>query len=240
MKQVIIYNQLNTSNHGASRYVNEELFKFLQCQIDISLHLGWDVNDIVLGTNFDFEYRGVKNYHLTKICDWSGFHNFWFGALELMELGIITEDFWLHDHDSWPIRKFSFPEFQGEIAGCEYIGTREWNCGSIYCKGSSKEILQYIVEVLTLNKDVELSSDEVFISHLRADSPIKNYLTSINTTYNVGVTHGQLRLNAAIKPVNVLSFNPSLEKGRERLKSSGLYTEIPSELLTIYQKYFPL
>lgn len=240
MKNVIIYNQINSNYHGASRYIDEDLIKFLHCQIDISLYLGWSPEDIILGTNFDFEYRGVKNYHLTKICDWSGFHNFWFGALELMEIGILTEDFWLHDHDSWPIQQFDFPEFNGEIAGCEYIGTKEWNCGSIYCKKSSKEILQYIVEFLTINKEVDLSSDEVFISYLRANSPIQQYLTSINTRYNVGVTHGHLRLNAATKPVNVLSFNPLLDKGRERLKSSGLYNEIPINLLSIYKKYFPL
>ena len=238
MKQVIIYNQLDVEYHGGKRYVNEELFRFLQCQIDISLHLGWKPEDIILGTNFDFEYRGVKNHHLTNICTWSGFNNFWFGALELLQNGVITDNFWLHDHDSWPIRKFDFPEYNGEIAGCEYIGTEQWNCGSIYCKKSCTDTLEYIVDTLMLNKEVIVSSDEIIISHLRAYSPIKNKLTSINTTYNVGVTHGPLRLAAASKPVNVLSFNPGIDAGRKRLMDTGLYNEIPKDILEIYQKYF--
>jgi len=240
MKHVIIYNQLEVEYHGGKRYVNEDLFRFLHCQIDIILHLGWSPDDIILGTNFDFEYRGVKNHHLTNICKWSGFNNFWFGALELLQKGVIKDNFWLHDHDSWPIRKFDFPKFDGEIAGCEYVATREWNCGSIYCKQSCTDVLEYIVETLTINKDVIVSSDEIFISHLRAHSPIKPMLSSIDNTYNVGVTHGPLRLNAATKPVNVLSFNPGLEIGRERLMNTGLFNEIPADILEIYRKYFPI
>lgn len=239
MKQVIVYNQINTEYHGAKRYIDDELRKFFQCQIDVSLHLGWNPEDIILGTNFDFEYRGVKSHELYDICKWSGFNNFWFGAVELLERGIITEDFWLHDHDSWPNRKFNFPDYNGEVAGCEYVGTDEWNCGSIYCKKTSLETLQYIKEFLTVNKDVDLSSDEVFISILRKrDNPIQDRLTSINTSYNVGVTHGPLRLAQATKPVNVLSFNPAVARGIERLKESTLYNEINKDLLPIYQKYF--
>lgn len=240
MKQVIIYNQLNVEYHGGKRYVNEELFNFFKCQIDISLHLGWTPDDIILGTNFDFEYRGVKNHYLTNVCEWSGFNNFWFGAYELLEKGVINDDFWLHDHDSWPINKFEFPKFVGEVAGCEYVGTTEWNCGSIYFKKDAKEILEYIVETLIMNKETIVSSDEIIISHLRAYSPIAKYMSSINTTYNVGVTHGPLRLAAANKPVNVLSFNPGLEIGRTRLIEAGLNKEIPSDILQIYQRYFPI
>ncbi len=241
MKQVIVYNQINTEYHGAKRYIDDELRKFFECQIDISLHLGWKTSDIILGTNFEFEYRGVVAHQLTNVCTWSGFNNFWFGAIELLEKGIITEDFWLHDHDSWPNRYFEFPEFKGEVAGCEYVGTTEWNCGSIYCKSSSLDTLKYIKEFLTVNKEVDLSSDEVFIAYLRKNpNPIQSNLVSIDTKYNVGVTHGQLRINSATKPINVLSFNPAVEKGRSRLKSSGVYNEIPTNLLPIYKKYFPL
>ena len=65
-------------------------------------------------------------------------------------------------------------------------------------------------------------------------------MTSINTRYNVGVTHGKLRLSAAIKPVNVLSFNPGVEIGISRLKEQELIHEIPPDLLTIFNKYFTI
>ena len=239
MKQVLIYNQLNTEYHGAKRYIDDELRNFFQCQIDISLELGWKPEDIILGTNFEFEYRGVIAHQLKDICEWSGFNNFWFGAVELLERGIIDSDFWLHDHDSWPNRYFEFPDFEGDVAGCEYIGTTEWNCGSIYCKKDSLPTLQFIKEFLTINKDVDLSSDEVFIAYLRkTPNDIQHKLVSINTRYNVGVTHGPLRIAAATTPINVLSWNPGVEKGISRCKESGVFDQINPEILSTYQKYF--
>lgn len=238
MKQVMIYNQIRTTDHGGQRYIDDELRNFLQCQIDISLHLGWAIEDIILGTNFEFEYRGIKSHILTDICEWSGFHNFWYGAIELMERGILQEDFWLHDHDSWPIRKFDFPEYSGEIAGCEYQGTQEWNCASIYCKQSSLQTLQYIKDALILNREVPMSSDEVMIAILRHNAnPIQHRLTSIDTRYNVGVTHGSKRLAAATRPINVVSFNPATD-GIDRLRQEGIYSEMPDDVIDIFKKYF--
>ena len=148
MKQVIVYNQIDSDYHGGQRYENETLFRYFRSQIDWSLSLGWKKDDIIIGTNFSFEYNGVKNHNLTDICTYSGFNNFWYGALELIKNGVLTEDFWLHDQDSWPVRNFEFPIFPGVIAGAEYQGTKQWNCGSIYMKDSVEPILDYIVELM--------------------------------------------------------------------------------------------
>ena len=58
--------------------------------------------------------------------------------------------------------------------------------------------------------DVELVSDEEWIAFCRFDehSEIRNYLSSINTTYNCGVTHHNLRYDKATKPIRVFSFKP--------------------------------
>ena len=210
MKNVIVYNQINTDYHGGQRYADEELQNYLKCQIDNNLRLGWDKDDIIIGTNFDFEYNGIKNYELEDVCEYSGFNNFWYGALELMDRGILNDDFWLHDQDTWALQKFEFPKFSGEVAGCEYVGTKEWNCGSIYFKKSSKPILEYIVDVMRNNEASEVSSDEQWISFLRhsENSEIKDFFRSINTRYNVGMTHLEHRIAKAIEPICVLSVKP--------------------------------
>ena len=240
MKQVIIYNQINLEYHGGARYKNEELFNFLKANIDQSLRLGWKPEEIILGTNFEFSYRNVKSIKLSNVCEWSGFNNFWYGIQELFELGIIDDDIWLHDHDSWPISKFDFPEFQGEIAGCEYIKTPYWNCSSIYLKKSSKPILDYIVDSLNANRDANVSSDEVIVGFCRFNpqSPIKNYLTSINTRYNTGITSFTERKNTAIKPIYVLGFNPSTEWGIKKIIETEIYNLIDNEFSEILLKYF--
>ena len=238
MKNVIIYNQLQTKHHGASRWNNEELFKYLRAQIDNSLRLGWNREDIILGINFEFEHNGVSSHLLTNICEWSGFNNFWYGALELVERGIVTEEFWLHDHDSWQVSKMEFPTFNGDIAGVEYVGTPEWNCGSIYFSKDCLTVLKYIVDTLEYNKESEVSSDEVIIGYLRRHSPIATQMSSINQRWNVGLTHAQLRHSSAIKPVIVLSFKPDQKDIYNTLKEKGLEELLDEEFLRILNTYF--
>lgn len=237
MKNVIVYNQLNTTNHGASRWNNEELFRYFRSQIDNSLRLGWAPEDIILGTNFEFEYNGVKSHLLTNVCEWSGFNNFWYGALELVQKGIVTGKFWLHDHDSWQVAPMEFPEFNGEVAGIEYVGTQEWNCGSIYFNNNGP-ILNNIVDTLELNKAAKVSSDEVIISYLRRHPFTKDRMTSINQRWNVGLTHSDLRLAKAIKPIIVLSFKPDQKDIYLTLNEKGMLDLINTEFLHILNKHF--
>ncbi len=233
MKQVMIYNQINTEYHGGKRYKNETLFNYFKSQIDWNLYLGWKVEDIVIGTNFDFEYKGVKNHELTDVCDYSGFNNFWYGALELMNRGILDCDYWLHDQDSWANRFFEFPSFEGEIAGCEYIGTPQWNCASVYMKKTCKEVLTYIVELMRQNPKASVSSDEEWIAWCRFDdrSQIKNYMSSINTTYNCGVTHFEKRYENANKPINVFSFKPD-----KKYDYNIIDGNLKKEMLSVFKK----
>ena len=51
----------------------ENTFKLIKVQIDNSLECGWDPKDIIIATNFDFKYKGVKTYVLDEICDYSQF-----------------------------------------------------------------------------------------------------------------------------------------------------------------------
>jgi hypothetical protein len=238
MKNVIVYNQLNTTHHGASRWNNEELFQYFRAQIDNSLRLGWAPEDIILGTNFEFEYNRVKSHLLTNVCEWSGFNNFWYGALELVEKGIVTEKFWLHDHDSWQVAPMEFPEFNGDVAGIEYVGTQEWNCGSIYFNENCLNTLQYIVDTLEVNKESKVSSDEVIIAFLRRNGDIQRKMISINQRWNVGLTHSNLRLAKAIKPVIVLSFKPDQKEIYSILNEKGLLDLIDSDFLHILNKHF--
>ena len=64
---------------------------------------------------------------------------------------------------------------------------------------------------MEMNKNIEVYSDENYISFLRQNSEIKNLLTTINNKYNVGLTHMEKRYNAADKPVCSLGFQPHVQ-----------------------------
>ena len=46
--------------------LKEHLINYLNAQVDNNIRLGWDLDDIIIGTNFDYEYRGIKNYLLDQ------------------------------------------------------------------------------------------------------------------------------------------------------------------------------
>jgi hypothetical protein len=204
MKNVMIYNIVDNKR----RHNNSELFKLFQAQIDNALHYGWNVDDIILGTNFNFEYKGVKSYQLTDICSFNIFNNKWYGMLELMKLGVLNDDFWFHDQDNWQVNQFEFPSFTGEVAACTYIKTPEWNTGSVFVKRTAIDVLEYIVESMKMNP-IEYQSDENWLALLRGQTEIASFLSTINTEYCVGYTYFSDRFDIANKPVKVLGYMPN-------------------------------
>lgn len=206
MKNVLIYNRLENK----LRYDDDILISTLKAQIDNSINHGWDIKDIILGTNFDFNYRGVKNHVLKDICYHNPFYNKFYGMLELMERGILNKDFWFHDQDAWQINPIKFPEFEGEIGGCTYVATPEWNTCSLFIKKTAIHILKYIVDSMKMNSNIKVDSDENWISILRHNSEIKSYLTTINNQYNVGRTFMEKRYTAAKKPACIIAFQPQV------------------------------
>tara|TARA_Y100001938_G_scaffold141966_1_gene212516 strand:+ start:3552 stop:4298 length:747 start_codon:yes stop_codon:yes gene_type:complete len=210
MKNVMIYNKIDDK----PRWSNEELFNSFKAQIDNSLDRGWKKDDIIIGTNFDFEYRGIKNKLLTDVCKENPFCNKFYGMLELMKNDILDDDFWFHDQDAWQLHDdLNFPEFDGEIGGCTYIFTPEWNTCSLFIKKSAINILEYIVEFMKMNLSYleKVQSDENIIATLRHNrTEISDYLSTINTQYNVGRTKMEHRYKVADKPVFVGGFVPSI------------------------------
>jgi len=209
MKNVMIYNKISKK----PRWSNEELFNSFKAQIDISLARGWKKEDLIIGTNFDFEYKGVKNKPLKNICTTNPFCNKFYGMLELMKSGVLDDDYWFHDQDAWQLHNdLDFPNFDGEIGGCTYVFTPEWNTCSLFVKKTAINVIEYIVEFMELNPEFleKVHSDEHVIAVLRKSTEIKKYLTTINNQYNVGRTKMEHRFKAADKPIFVGGFVPQI------------------------------
>ena len=211
MKNVLIYNRLENN----LRYTDKVLLNSLKAQVDNSLRFGWKRSDIVIGTNFDFEYNGVKNYELKNICYHNPFFNKFYGMLELMDSGVLDDDYWFHDQDAWQINKITPPKFDGEIAGCTYVFTPEWNTCSMFIKKTATEVIRYIVEFMEMNSSFKVQSDENWIAYLRKNTEISPYFTTINNKYNVGRTHIEDRYRAADLPVCVVGFQPQVPESVE-------------------------
>jgi hypothetical protein len=223
----MIYNVLDKL-----RYTNEVLINTLKAQIDNSLLYGWAKEDIILGTNFDFEYNGIKNVTLKNICTFNPFVNKWYGALELLETGVLTDDFWMHDQDNWQVEKFEFPSFEQNLAGCTYKYLGEINTGSLFFKKTSMDFLKYIVKFIDANKHLKVASDENYIALMRSNTNAVRHINIINNEYNVGMTNFQHRFDSAVKPIKVIGVKPH---DKDCLK---FYTDkdlVPMELINIFK-----
>tara|TARA_Y100001963_G_C6711152_1_gene414319 strand:- start:419 stop:1147 length:729 start_codon:yes stop_codon:yes gene_type:complete len=236
MKNVLVYNIIENKK----RYDNELLFNYFRAQVDNSLRFGWKKDDIIIGTNFSFEHKGVKNIELKNICTENIFNNKWYGMLELIEQGVLDDDFWFHDQDSWQINNISFPKFDGEIGGCTYVYTPEWNTCSMFLKKTSHNIIQYIVDFMEMNKNINVYSDENYISMLRQHGEIKDLLITINNKFNVGLTHMEKRYDAAEKPVCSIGFQPHVKNSWDVFiegKNELDIKLVDDELLKIFKNY---
>ena len=236
MKNVLVYNIVDNKK----RYDNELLFNYFRAQVDNSIRLGWNREDIIIGTNFDFEHNGVKNIKLENVCEFNIFNNKWYGIQELMSTGKLNDDFWFHDQDSWQVSDVEIPKFDGEIGGCTYVYTPEWNTSTMFFKKTSQFIVDYIVEFMEMNDKINVYSDENYISMLRQNSEIKDYLTTINNKYNVGLTHMERRYEVADKPVSVLGFQPHVRSSWDVFvdgKNEFNIKLVDDELLKIFKKY---
>jgi len=227
MKNVHIYNIVDHKK----RYDNDLVHNYLRAQIDNSLRLNWKPSDIVLGLNFDFEYNGIKSIPLQDVCEFNVFCNKWYGMRELVKKGILDDEFWFHDLDSWQINEFEFPFFIGGIAGCTYVFTPEWNTSSVYVSKEGEEVLDIIYNTIIDNQNSQVNSDEEYIVFLRR-SKYKDLFSTLSNEFNVGKTKFEFRYNNANLPVYVCGFKSHEEddckvfEGYNELKVNLVDTEL--------------
>lgn len=192
----------------------EKTYNLIKCQIHNSLDLGWKPEDIIIATNFEFEYMGVSMHIVEDICDYSQFYHKQYAALELLNKEILNKNFWYHDLDAFQLKEFKFPNFSGDWGTSVYPGGdgHSCQCGVIYLKITSKDMFEYLVDMMK-RKVLQTHDDEVVIrNHLKLN-PTYNWRVSVlNTRYNMGMTGFNERYDGATKPINVVHFSPDKEK----------------------------
>lgn len=197
---------------------DEEHQGLVKLQVDNSLELGWSLDDIVLVTDFPYEYRGVRAIQIPSgICCL-----FWkpaskiFGILHMIEQGLIGDDlYWFHDFDAYQLIDIPESELGLESidAGFTDYGRKpEWNTGSFFFKKSAEDIFRNIASRLLPGCDSRgrQQHEELALGYL-TDKNIDNINSRIkrmNITYNFGMREIAQCYERAIKPLRVLHFHP--------------------------------
>ena len=133
----------------------------IKIQIDNSLELGWKKEDIVLATNFHYEYKGIKSIIVKDehYCTFRPTATKINIILELFERGLITNDLhWFHDLDMYqlePITEEEIGLIDEDMGVTDYGKIDKFNTGTIFFKPSARDIFEKIKEIVYLRKSIE-------------------------------------------------------------------------------------
>lgn len=235
-------------------------------QIDNSLELGWRAEDLVLATNFPYEYRGVKSLlvsegNFSPFCPTVSIINV---IVELFDRKIIKngEVWWYHDHDAYELYRITESELDLRKAdmALSYKGLKvKWDTGSIFFKSSAEDIFRRLKETANnyqVNEEYALmalyTNNLLWITETEYDARAKfvplNVHGSINLTeriktlnlrYLFGADHDQI-YKVAKKPIKILHFHFS----DDRLLDSAMYGKnsvkkilMPDRLIKIFHRH---
>jgi hypothetical protein len=207
MKNLLVANlkegkKLEHRHDRKRRESKDKLIKLVTAQIKNSIMVGWEPEDIILVTNFDFEFMGVRaqNFELNDKC-LTG--SKMYAVREVLKRGL-SETVWAHDLDAWQNAWFDCPEFK-DVGACEYSRPK-FNGGSVFWRSAGLDIVEEIINQIEKNNETR---EEPTLDLIFKSDKYKDRVTILNPTYNVGCSGFAKRYNKSIKPVRVCHLHPN-------------------------------
>ena len=190
-------------NEQSKRYKTGNIEVLLKAQIHNCIEVGWKPDNIILLSNFVFEYMKVKT-RLAKLNDfcWTGSKLF---ALKwYMEKEKVKDIIWAKDLDCWQNIWFDCPKFDGDVGASQYSNPK-FNGGSIFWKSQAKDIIDEVLSIITTNKAV---NEEPTLNKVFKSKEYKDRVSVLNYTYNVWCSGFVPRYERSKKPIHVCHFHP--------------------------------
>lgn len=205
---------LNVNPH---KKFNKEKEKLIKIQIDNSLELGWKVEDIILATNFPYEYKGVKSIIVgddnycglddKRYCFKVSSH---ISTIDnLFRMGVIQDGlYWYHDIDAYqliPITEEDVAMGKADMALADYGWSNKWNLGAIFFTNKAEDLFKLLKETIYQTN----VADERSFRMLTTTGLIpKERYKKLNITYNLGMRNVEVSYEKADKPIKVIHFHP--------------------------------
>ncbi len=226
MKNLLIY--INPSKQFSKEH--DDLTKI---QVDNSLELGWDPKDIILVTNFPYEYRGVKSVIVDDYEVFDQNRSTKIPAInELFKKGFFEDGiiYWFHDHDAFQLELFDLALKTDSAFTTHGAYSHVWNAGSFFFKETAQDIFEDIWKYMTLRGTNEQNA----LTYMWQNNinNINSRYTLLSPAYNLGIYKIEENLKIAGTKANVAHFHP------HKRKHLALYRNIlPERLTIIFNKY---
>ncbi len=222
MKNLLIYiSPTGSFDNPRTDLASNDAGPLAKVQIENSLQLGWKPEDILLVTNFPFQYGKVKAIEVTDVefFDRKPQVSKINAIIKLIESGIISgrELYWFHDFDAFQQEVISEEEIQ--VGECE-LGVTEY--GGLYFAGQrriSTGVLFFRASILPLMKQIKKRAYELQIDEeealgllMKESTDVKKQVVVLNHTYNFIGYSLSSTYKKTTKPLKVVHFHPLVGK----------------------------
>lgn len=218
MKNLLIYINPSKKFFGEGQNKSRDNTTLVKIQIDNSLDLGWKKEDILLFTNFDYKYNGIKSTVIddSSYCDFRPLSTKTTTINYLFEKGFIGPPsgeagnlYWAHDFDAFQNSTITESEIKLSIQdiGLTDYGWQSKLClGSYFFKDRAKDIFKKLKETIYEIKNEDERAFNLMV--YRNDVNIRERFKKLNITYDFGMRHVEDNFAKAEKPLKVLHFHP--------------------------------
>jgi hypothetical protein len=195
MKNLLIYT-------SPTKQFNKENSSYIKIQIDNSLNY-WRKEDILLITNFPYEYHGIEAIIVPFEKD--VLRNKFDVIIYLLESKIIDELTWFHDTEAWQLAPLKLELHKG-LGLTDYGWSKRWNGGSMFFHPRTLDIFKWLQADINRRH----KGDETALMNLtrRNYNNVNERIQCLNITYNLGKRHMTENLLIADKPIRVAHFHP--------------------------------
>lgn len=223
MKNVLVYTSFKHS-------FDKEHEILAKIQIDNILDLGGTRDDILIFTNFEFEYDGVTSTVIPDV-----FTVIKHGedrrydptshkipvVMYLIENKLIDEDqlYWCHDFDCY--QNYTFTEEDIDMGGLAFGAAMygykpEWQLGGFFFTTKALDMLKTLYTGIESCRYFGRVDEKKFTSLVKSGGIDRNLIKELNVTYNFTALYQQLTYPVAEKPIKVVHFHPWQNVGTEQ------------------------
>lgn len=200
----------------------------IKIQIDNSLNLGWKRKDIILVTNFPYEYNGVKALVVgdENYCEVHSKASKVNAILTLFEKGFFkgNELYWLHDLDAFQQDVITEEELElgnADVALSDYGWRSQVNTGSMFFKSSFKDIFVKLKEGVyaSARTPKRLDEEKVMVNLVKVNfNNIQERIKKLNIGYNLGIRKVEDNYKRANGKIKIVHFHPLKRNLLERFR----------------------
>lgn len=234
MKNLIIFISSTKSFNNPHPTIANDYGQCVKIQIDNSFALGWKKEDIMLVTNFDYQYGEIKTIVLKDVefFERKPQASKINAIVKMFDLGLIQDKelYWFHDLDAYQLEPITEAELdlgEADMALTDYGVIPRWSTGVIFFKKNSVDIFKAIQSVMY---KYQINEEFALGKITRENKDMAKRIKRLNKSYNFTPPKLKYQYSKAIKPLKVAHFHIIGGNGRFEVKNPVAFFKGENEL----------